>query len=107
MLLHSDLAQDTVGAINKFMDDDGNIFGWSMGHTFYTSVCSNNKKTIWSVDKQLEWNGNTLESRDRLKQRKLEAEDEYDAPNLGVWLILLPLYVKRSKRKESSTRWRN
>ena len=89
------------------MDDGGNIFGWSRGHTFNTSVCSNNKKTIWSVDKQLEWNRNTLESGDRLKQRKLETEDEYDAPNLGVWLTLLPLYVKRMQRRESYSRSSN
>ena len=56
------------------------------------------------MDRQLERNKDTLESGDGYKQRKLETNDEYDAPNLGVWLTLLPLYVKRMQRRESYTR---
>ena len=54
------------------MDNGGTIFGWSMGHKSSTQVCSINKKTIWSVDRKLEWNRDTLESEDRFEQRKME-----------------------------------
>ena len=73
------------------MDDVGAFLGWSMGHQLGTQVCSINKTNICSVDRQLERNKDTLESGDGYKQRKLETNDEYDAPNLGVWLTLQPL----------------